>query len=73
VSETDGQVTEAISPGGQDLAVGQILACFRLIGHARTAMNRPKSSAISPPVDLALLFVPCKLLSAFGWIESSQP
>jgi hypothetical protein len=26
-------------------------------------MNRPKVSAISPPVDLALLFVPCKLYS----------
>jgi len=27
-------------------------------------MNRPKTSAISPPVDLALLFVPCKQLFA---------
>jgi hypothetical protein len=70
VDATDPQVTEAISPGGQDLTVGQILACFRLIGHARTAMNRPKTSSISPPVDLALLFVPCKLLSALGLIES---
>jgi hypothetical protein len=59
--EAEIQVSEAISPKGQDLTVGQVLACFRLMSHARTAMNRPRSSSISPSVDLALLFVPSEL------------
>jgi hypothetical protein len=34
-------------------------------------MNRPKTSSISPPVDLALLFVPCELF--FAMLTNRKP
>ena len=60
------QVIEAVIPGNrQELTVGQTLACFRLMGHARTAVNRHPTSSTGVQVDLALLFVPCERIFAY--------